>query len=192
MTEHEQPRGQAPEPRPSDIGYSGHGIRLGYGTMRQLLLEALAETPRHGYDLIRHLSEGFGTGYRPSAGAIYPRLAKLTQEGLLTRHRVGRTVVYALTDDGRAAVENGPPRLPRTVRAIESPDPNTALEESLDALETFCRGVATDLRKHASLGRLIVSQDLKSHLDETRNIITHLLTSPQAPHALASQEPSPQ
>lgn len=187
MTEREQHRGQTSDLKPPDICDSGHGTSLGYGTMRRLLLDALAESPRHGYELIRHLSESVGAGYRPSAGAIYPRLAKLTQEGLVTRHRVGRAVVYTLTDEGRTAVENVPP--PRTIHATESPDPNTALEESLDALETFCRGVATDLRNHASLGRLIAARDLESRLDETRSIVTNLLASAQASYAPASQEP---
>ncbi len=177
MTEHEQHRGQTSDLRPPDICDSGHGISLGYGTLRRLLLEALAETPRHGYELIRRLSESVGTGYRPSAGAIYPRLSTLTQEGLVTRHRVGRTVVYTLTDEGRMTVENVPP--PKSVRATESPDPSTALEECLNALETFCRGVASDLRKQATVGglRLVVARDLESRLDETRDAITHLLTS---------------
>lgn len=177
MTESEQHRGQTSDLRAPDICDSGYRTSLGYGTMRRLHLEALAETPRHGYELIRHLSESVGTGYGPSAGAIYPRLAKLTQEGLVTRHRIGRTVVYTLTDEGRTAVENVPP--PRTVRATESPDPSTTLKESLDVLETFCRGVAIDLRKHARAGglRRVVARDLESRLDETRDAITHLLAS---------------
>ncbi len=179
MTEREQHRGQSSDLRPPDVCDSGHGTSLGYRTMRRLLLDALAETPLHGYELIRHLSESVGAGYRPSAGAIYPRLAKLAQEGLVTRHRVGRTFVYTLTDAGRTSLENVSPRPSKSIRAAASPDPNAALEESLDVLETFCRGVAMDLRKHARAGglSLVMARDLESFLDETRDAITHILAS---------------
>ena len=38
----------------------------------------------------------------PSAGTNYPRLAKLEEEGLVTKAADGRKTVYAITDGGRA------------------------------------------------------------------------------------------
>jgi DNA-binding MarR family transcriptional regulator len=38
----------------------------------------------------------------PSAGTIYPRLAKLEEDGLVTKSADGRKTVYAITDAGRA------------------------------------------------------------------------------------------
>lgn len=56
----------------------------------------------HGYELIQALGDRFGGTYVPSAGTIYPRLAKLEEEGLVTKAADGRKTVYAITDAGRA------------------------------------------------------------------------------------------
>lgn len=73
-----------------------------HGSLRLYLLSLLAERPRHGYELIQALSDRFGGTYSPSAGTIYPRLAKLEEEGLVTKSTDGRKTVYEITDAGRA------------------------------------------------------------------------------------------
>nr|WP_202130163.1 PadR family transcriptional regulator [Rathayibacter iranicus] len=70
------------------------------------MLSLLAEEPRHGYELIQALSERFGGTYAPSAGTVYPRLAKLEEEGLVTKEADGRKTVYSITDAGRAELAN--------------------------------------------------------------------------------------
>lgn len=76
-----------------------------HGSLRLYLLSLLAEQPRHGYELIQALSERFGGTYSPSAGTIYPRLAKLEEEGLVTKVADGRKTVYEITPAGRAELE---------------------------------------------------------------------------------------
>jgi DNA-binding PadR family transcriptional regulator len=76
-----------------------------HGQLRLYLLSLLETRPRHGYELITALSERFGGMYRPSAGTVYPRLARLEEEGLVERTESGRKTLYALTDRGRAEVE---------------------------------------------------------------------------------------
>ena len=73
-----------------------------HGSLRLYLLSLLAERPRNGYELIQSLSDRFGGTYSPSAGTIYPRLAKLEEEGLVTKSADGRKTVYEITDTGRA------------------------------------------------------------------------------------------
>ena len=73
-----------------------------HGSLRLYLLSLLAEQPRHGYELIQALSDRFGGTYSPSAGTIYPRLAKLEEEGLVTKVSDGRKTVYEITEAGRA------------------------------------------------------------------------------------------
>ncbi len=75
-----------------------------HGDLRLYLLNLLDEEPRHGYDLMQALSDRTGGTYTPSAGTIYPRLAKLEEEGLVTKTVDGRKTVYAITDAGRAEV----------------------------------------------------------------------------------------
>ncbi|MWV60154.1 PadR family transcriptional regulator [Rathayibacter sp. VKM Ac-2754] len=77
-----------------------------HGRLRLYLLSLLAESPKHGYELIQALSERFGGTYSPSAGTVYPRLAKLEEEGLVTKEADGRKTVYSITDEGRAELSN--------------------------------------------------------------------------------------
>ncbi|MCS5718886.1 PadR family transcriptional regulator [Herbiconiux sp. CPCC 205763] len=79
---------------------------FGHGHLRLYLLSLLDESPKHGYELIQALSDRFGGTYSPSAGTIYPRLAKLEEEGLVTKTADGRKTVYAITDAGRAELES--------------------------------------------------------------------------------------
>ncbi|WP_347754448.1 PadR family transcriptional regulator [Agrococcus sp. ProA11] len=75
---------------------------FGHGALRLYLLSLLAEAPRHGYELMQALEHRFGGTYSPSAGTIYPRLAKLEEEGLVTKTVDGRRTTYEITDAGRA------------------------------------------------------------------------------------------
>lgn len=73
-----------------------------HGGLRLYLLKLLDEQPRHGYDVIRLLEDRFSGLYAPSAGTIYPRLARLESTGLVEHVETGGRKVYRLTDAGRA------------------------------------------------------------------------------------------
>jgi DNA-binding PadR family transcriptional regulator len=75
-----------------------------HGDLRLYLLNLLDEGPRHGYDIMQALSDRTGGTYTPSAGTIYPRLAKLEEEGLVSKSVDGRKTVYAITEKGHAEV----------------------------------------------------------------------------------------
>ena len=75
-----------------------------HGDLRLYLLNLLDEGPRHGYDIMQALADRTGGTYTPSAGTIYPRLAKLEEEGLVTKSVDGRKTVYEITEAGRAEV----------------------------------------------------------------------------------------
>jgi len=74
---------------------------FGHGKLRLYLLALLDEREQHGYDLMQALSDRFGGTYVPSAGTIYPRLARLEEEGLVTHDEVNGRKVYRITDAGR-------------------------------------------------------------------------------------------
>lgn len=73
-----------------------------HGALRLYLLALLAESPKHGYEVMQALERRFGGTYQPSAGTIYPRLSRLEEEGLVEKHADGRRTQYAITDAGRA------------------------------------------------------------------------------------------
>lgn len=76
-----------------------------HGALRLYLLSLLTEAPMHGYEVMQALERRFGGTYQPSAGTIYPRLAKLEAEGLVTKTTEGRRATYAITDAGRAELD---------------------------------------------------------------------------------------
>ncbi|MDP9865298.1 MULTISPECIES: PadR family transcriptional regulator [Streptosporangium] len=73
---------------------------FGHGRLRLYLLKLLQESPRHGYEVIRLLQDRFLGVYSPSPGTIYPRLARLEEEGLVTHEVVDGKKVFTLTDQG--------------------------------------------------------------------------------------------
>ena len=76
-----------------------------HGALRLYLLALLESGPKHGYELIKALSDRFGGTYSPSAGTIYPRLGKLEEEGLVATSSEGRRTNYSITDAGRVELD---------------------------------------------------------------------------------------
>ncbi|MGJ6968690.1 PadR family transcriptional regulator [Streptosporangium sp. G11] len=74
---------------------------FGHGRLRLYLLKLLEESPRHGYEVIRLLQDRFLGVYSPSPGTIYPRLARLEEEGLVTHEVVDGKKVFTISDRGR-------------------------------------------------------------------------------------------
>jgi DNA-binding PadR family transcriptional regulator len=59
----------------------------------------------NGYQIMQELEERSGGGWRPSPGSVYPALAQLEDEELVRVDEVDGRKTYALTDAGRAYVE---------------------------------------------------------------------------------------
>jgi DNA-binding PadR family transcriptional regulator len=114
---------------------------FGHGRLRLYLLKLLDESPRHGYDVIRELEDRFMGLYTPSAGTVYPRLARLESEGLVTHEVTEGRKVYRITDAGRAEL---------TARAGELDDLEAEIAGSVRDLATEIRsevrGSVKDLR----------------------------------------------
>ncbi|MCX4958167.1 PadR family transcriptional regulator [Streptomyces virginiae] len=113
-----------------------------HGRLRLYLLKLLDEAPRHGYEVIRLLEERFQGLYAPSAGTVYPRLAKLEAEGLVTHATEGGRKVYSITDAGRAELAD---------RGGELADLELEIRDSVTELAAEIRddvrGAAGDLRR---------------------------------------------
>ncbi|MFF3673434.1 helix-turn-helix transcriptional regulator [Streptomyces sp. NPDC002120] len=113
-----------------------------HGRLRLYLLKLLDEAPRHGYEVIRLLEERFQGLYAPSAGTVYPRLAKLEAEGLVTYATEGGRKVYSITEAGRAELAD---------RGGELADLELEIRDSVTELaaeiRNDVRGAAGDLRR---------------------------------------------
>ncbi|MGP4114096.1 PadR family transcriptional regulator [Streptomyces sp. 4N509B] len=125
---------------------------FGHGRLRLYLLKLLGESPRHGYEVIRLLRERFEGMYAPSAGTVYPRLAKLEAEGLVKHAERGGRKVYSLTTDGEAELH--------------------AREEELTALEREIRdslaALAAEIREDVSGSASALRQEVRRAAAEAR------------------------
>jgi DNA-binding PadR family transcriptional regulator len=73
--------------------------------VRAAVLLLLAEQPMHGYQLMQAVAERSGGRWTPSPGAIYPTLAQLEDEGLVSVTADAGRKLATLTEAGRGAVE---------------------------------------------------------------------------------------
>lgn len=90
---------------PGPGGFGPGGPRMfGRGDLKYALLDLLQERPKHGYEMIKELEDRSGGFYSPSAGAIYPTLQLLEDRGWVTTEAQEGKKVYAITDAGRAAL----------------------------------------------------------------------------------------
>lgn len=87
-------------------GGGGRGPKMfDSGAMRYVVLQLIAERPRHGYDIIKELEQRAGGSYTPSPGAIYPLLAMLADLGHVSVSADGAKKLHAATADGLAFLE---------------------------------------------------------------------------------------
>jgi DNA-binding PadR family transcriptional regulator len=125
---------------------------FGHGRLRLYLLKLLDESPRHGYDVIRELEDRFMGLYTPSAGTVYPRLARLESEGLVTHEVTEGRKVYRITDAGRAELHE---------RAGELDDLETEIAGSV-------RDLATEIRSDVKGSVKDLKAELKSAARDMR------------------------
>jgi len=138
-----------------------------HGHLRLYLLSLLADAPMHGYEVIQALEERFGGTYVPSAGTIYPRLAKLEEDGLVTKSTDGRKTVYEITEAGRAelaarageldGIENG---VTDSVRRLAD-DVRTSVNSAMKTLRADLASAARDARNEAKDAGRTIRADAK-------------------------------
>jgi len=138
-----------------------------HGHLRLYLLSLLADAPMHGYEVIQALEERFGGTYVPSAGTIYPRLAKLEEDGLVTKSTDGRKTVYEITEAGRAelaarageldGIENG---VTDSVRRLAD-DVRASVNSAMKTLRADLASAARDARNEAKDAGRTIRADAK-------------------------------
>lgn len=123
-----------------------------HGALRLYLLALLEEGPKHGYDVIRDLSARFGGTYSPSAGTVYPRLAKLEEEALVRTTSDGRRTIYSITDAGLAELERRRDEL-QVVEEDISASIRRLADELRSDIQANMKGLRADLAATAEAAR---------------------------------------
>ncbi|SNT14247.1 DNA-binding transcriptional regulator, PadR family [Asanoa hainanensis] len=113
-----------------------------HGRLRLYLLKLLDDGPKHGYELIRLLADRFHGTYAPSAGTIYPRLARMESEGLVTHTAAGGRKTYSITDDGRSELRQRAGELETLEKDI-----NASVADLAAEIQAEVHGSARDLKR---------------------------------------------
>jgi len=79
--------------------------RVPHGSVRAIVLWALAEKPMHGYQIISELRERTAGFWTLSPGSVYPTLQHLADEGLVTAAEYDGRRIYTLTPEGRGLAQ---------------------------------------------------------------------------------------
>jgi DNA-binding PadR family transcriptional regulator len=81
------------------------------GDVRTAILLMLADEPMHGYQIMQAMRDRTGGAWRVSPGAVYPTIAQLEDEGLVTTREEGGRRLVTLTPEGRTYLEERSARL---------------------------------------------------------------------------------
>ena len=138
---------------PSEFGFGGRGFGHGprgwgrggprgrvfdQGDLRFVVLQLIAERPRHGYEIIKAIEDQLGGAYSPSPGVVYPTLTFLEELGYVTvAPAEGGKKLYAITPEGEAFLaENA-----KTVGAINERMSEAELAKVVEAIDAAATAI---------------------------------------------------
>jgi DNA-binding PadR family transcriptional regulator len=122
------------------------------GGVRYLVLDAIAETPRHGYEIMHVIADRTRGAYKPSPGVIYPTLQMLEELGHVRVTDVEGKKVYAITAAGKTDLGDHRDEVASFYEQSEDVWDDHAHE--LGELVHRVRGLVRSFRRAARRGRL--------------------------------------
>ena len=125
-------------------GPAGRGRgRVRRGDVRTAILLLLADEPMHGYQIMQAMSDRTGGAWRPSPGGVYPTIAQLEDEGLVTTREEGGRRLVTLTSEGQAYLEERSTRLGDPFADFAEGPRGPDLREPLRELQAAARQIAS-------------------------------------------------
>ncbi|WP_229223703.1 PadR family transcriptional regulator [Duganella sp. sic0402] len=146
---------------PGGHGPRGRGPKMfDAGAMRYVVLQLIAEKPRHGYEIIKELEQRSGGGYTPSPGAIYPLLSMLLDMGHVVASPDGNKKLHTITPEGEAFLAENRQFVDAILARLADPD------EHREGL----RSAMHDL-KHAAIEQARASNHSPERIEQIRAIL---------------------
>ena len=151
---------------------SGPTPRAERGEVRYLVLDAVQDRPRHGYEIIQTIQERSQGQYRPSPGVIYPTLQMLEDLGHVEIREGEQHKAYAITDAGRRDLEANLESVREFYERFEDEPWDDYAEDFREMMRRVGR-LLKAVRRGAKRGRLSpeVMAKIRQALDEAMNKI---------------------
>ena len=84
----------------------GRGPRIERGEIRYILLDALKNAERHGYEIMRAVEEKSGGIYKPSPGSVYPALQMMEDLEWIEPIEGEKKKKFRITESGLQELED--------------------------------------------------------------------------------------
>ncbi|MEQ1311076.1 PadR family transcriptional regulator [Acinetobacter sp. XH1639] len=114
------------------------------GRMKLLVLHLIQQNPKHGYEIMKEISDLVGDGYIPSAGTIYPTLTSLEEMNYISLLDAERKQ-YQVTEYGETYLKDQKEMLTalleklRIRREIHNNDQLIEIHRAMENLKTALR-----------------------------------------------------
>ncbi|MBW4658077.1 MAG: PadR family transcriptional regulator [Drouetiella hepatica Uher 2000/2452] len=156
------------------------GIRR--GEARYVILDALRDRPKHGYEIIKTLEERSSGQYAPSPGTVYPTLQYLEDRGLVRTVQEATKRVYHLTEAGQTELDTHAEEInafwTQFAVADTSPAEIRFLQDELDLLtQTVWGGLRSAQQDEAQRDDALIRR-VRQAVENCRNEIRRILTEP--------------
>jgi DNA-binding PadR family transcriptional regulator len=110
--------------------------------VRTAVLLVLADEPMHGYQMMQTMAERSGGAWRPSPGAVYPTIAQLEDEGLVSTQEDGGRRLATLTAAGRRYLRERGTRLGDPFAEFAAGEHGPDLRSRVDELQLAARQIS--------------------------------------------------
>ena len=159
----------------------GWGGRARRGEARYILLDALRDGPKHGYEIIKSLEGRSGGRYSPSPGTVYPTMQFLQDLGLVRADREAERRVFSLTEAGRADLDTHASEIAdfweRFAAAPSAAPPEAGFVR--EELESLARTIRDGLREPLKTGNTEVARAVRAALERCRSEIREIIVAQQ-------------
>jgi DNA-binding PadR family transcriptional regulator len=159
----------------------GGGGRARRGDARLILLDALRDGPKHGYEIIKALEARSDGAYVPSPGTVYPTLQFLEDQGLVRARAEGERRIFELTESGRQELNDQAGHVNAFWQRFASHGAKGAAEHELhflkEELEQLDRIVWGGLRAALAKGNAATIRRVRAAVEECQNKVREIISA---------------
>ncbi len=122
----------------------GRGPRIERGEIRYILLDALKETERHGYEIMQAVAEKSGGFYKPSPGSVYPALQMMEDLEWIEPLEGSRKKKFQITELGLKELESQKfliEDIYSDIQRISSPELDKFMEDAHIRFKMIMKGI---------------------------------------------------